>query len=170
MVFPAEVLTAAAELVAEFGPRFLRLGERGGMTYFSFSFPDGLPMGFPIVYTYEKREKVRGNNGGGGSGPGLLIHRIASPSASKHLVICPKQPELTVQTEMAAGLQRTSSPGDGDHLIGGTPLPLSRSRLALAVVPVHESCIVVRSLHGIAHDSDFLLTSGTIMKSYVPGS
>lgn len=53
MDVPAEVLTAAAELVAEFGPRFLRLGERGGMTYFSFSFPDGLPMGFPIVYTYE---------------------------------------------------------------------------------------------------------------------
>jgi len=57
MVFPAEVLTVAAELVAEFGPRFLRLGERGGMTYFSFSFPDGLPMGFPIVYTYEKGKR-----------------------------------------------------------------------------------------------------------------
>ena len=64
MEVPAEVLTAAAELVAEYGPSFLRLGERGGVTYFSFSFPDGLPMGFPIVYTYEKREKVRGNNGG----------------------------------------------------------------------------------------------------------
>ena len=57
MVFPAEILTAAAELVAEFGPRFLRLGERGGMTYFSFSFPDGLPMGFPIVYTYKKGKR-----------------------------------------------------------------------------------------------------------------
>lgn len=57
MEVPAEVLTAAAELVDEFGPSFLRLGERDGVTYFLFSFPDGLPMGFPIVYTYEKGKR-----------------------------------------------------------------------------------------------------------------
>lgn len=57
MEVPAEVLTAAAELDDEFGPIFLRLGERDGVTYFLFSFPDGLPMGIPIVYTYEKGKR-----------------------------------------------------------------------------------------------------------------
>lgn len=58
MEVPAEVLTAAAELVAEFGPRFERLGERDGVTYFSFSFPDGLVTGYPIVFSYEKGKKT----------------------------------------------------------------------------------------------------------------
>ena len=54
MEIPVEVLTAAKSLVDEFGPRFDRLGERGGVAYYSFLFPDKLVTGFPIVFSYEK--------------------------------------------------------------------------------------------------------------------
>ena len=54
MEIPVEVLTAAKSLVDEFGPRFDHLGERGGVVYYSFLFPDKLVTGYPIVFFYEK--------------------------------------------------------------------------------------------------------------------
>lgn len=40
--------------VDEFGQSFELVGERNGVTYYAFVFPDKLVTGFPIVFSYEK--------------------------------------------------------------------------------------------------------------------
>lgn len=58
MEVPAEVLEAAKWLVDEFGQSFEHVGERDGVTYYEFAFPDKLPTGYPIVFAYQEGKSV----------------------------------------------------------------------------------------------------------------
>ena len=53
MEIPNEVLQAAADLVAEYGPDFALLGELSGRAVYQFRFPSGDLTGFPFLYLYD---------------------------------------------------------------------------------------------------------------------
>ena len=63
MEVPAEVLEAASELVAQYGPSLKHLGVLDGKEVFVFMFPAGDVGGFPFVYLYEKGKPVDQVNG-----------------------------------------------------------------------------------------------------------
>ena len=56
MKVPAQVLSAAAENVAEFGAHFGNLGEYNGRTVYVFRFPKGELTGFPFLYLYSGKD------------------------------------------------------------------------------------------------------------------
>ena len=58
MEIPVEVLKAAKGLVDEFGQSFDHLGERDGVTYYAFAFPDRIVTGYPIVFAYRDGKPV----------------------------------------------------------------------------------------------------------------
>lgn len=63
MEIPVEVLEAAKDLVAQYGPSLKHLGVLDGKDVFVFMFPAGDVGGFPFVYIHEKgkpAEKVNG--------------------------------------------------------------------------------------------------------------
>lgn len=67
VTIPTEVMLAAKDLVAEFGPNFVLLGDYKGRTAYEYVFPgDPVPeTGFPIVFLFKDGsvEKVTGREG-----------------------------------------------------------------------------------------------------------
>ena len=62
MKIPAKISKAARELIAMYGEHLAYLGEHDGSAVYQFKFPDGVHVGFPVLYLL-KDDKVTELNG-----------------------------------------------------------------------------------------------------------